>query len=97
MTGASTYNLGGEYRIQNLSLRGGYFIQESPYQAERFLGDTTGYSFGLGFNFGATTLDFSYQRIQQDRQGILYFTDIRQASEIQSIFNNYMLTLSFPL
>jgi long-subunit fatty acid transport protein len=97
MTGASTYNLGGEYRIQNVSLRGGYFIQESPYQAERFLGDTTGYSFGLGFNFGATTLDFSYQRIQQDRQGILYFTDIRQASEIQSIFNNYMLTLSFPL
>lgn len=97
MTGASTYNIGGEYRILNTSLRAGYFIKESPYENENFLGDTTGYSFGLGYNFGSTTLDFSYQRVEQDRQGILYFTGLSQESEIQSFINNYMLTLSFNL
>lgn len=97
MKGASTYNVGGEYRIQNTSLRAGYFIQETPYENEDFLGDTSGYSFGLGFNFGNTSLDFSYQRIEQDRQGILYFTEFANESEIQSFVNNYMLTLSFNL
>lgn len=97
MTSASTFNLGGEYRIQNTSLRAGYFIQQTPYQNEMFLGDTTGYSFGFGFNFGGTALDFSYQRIEQDRQGILYFTDLAEESVIQSFFNNYMVTLSFNL
>lgn len=97
MTGASTFNLGGEYRIQNTSLRAGYFIQQTPYEEERFLGDANGYSFGLGFNFGNASLDFSYQRIEQDRQGLLYFTDFSQESEIQSFLNNYMVTLSFNL
>jgi len=97
MTAASTYNVGGEYRIQNTSLRAGYFMQESPYENETFLGDTTGYSFGLGFNFGTTTLDFSYQRVEQDRRETLYFTNFSQRSQIQSIFNNYMMTLSFSL
>ena len=97
MTSASTFNFGGEYRIQNTSLRAGYFIKESPYLNEDFLGDTTGYSFGLGYNFGSTTLDFSYQRIEQDRQGVLYFTGLSQEAEIQSFINNYALTLSFNL
>ncbi|NEV93664.1 FadL protein [Psychroflexus sp. YR1-1] len=97
MTSASTFNLGGEYRILNTSLRAGYFLQESPYKNETFLGDTTGLSFGLGFNFGNFNLDFSYQRVEQDRQGILYFTGLAQESQIQSTFNNYMATLSFNL
>lgn len=97
MTSASTFNIGGEYRIQNTSLRAGYFIKESPYENESFLGDTTGYSFGLGYNFGNTALDFSYQRIEQNRQGILYSTGLTQESEIQSFINNYILTLSFNL
>jgi hypothetical protein len=97
MTSASTINLGGEYRIQNASLRAGYFIKESPYLNEDFLGDTMGYSFGLGYNFGSATLDFSYQRIEQDRQGVLYFTGLSQEAEIQSFINNYALTLSFNL
>ncbi|SDG93289.1 OmpP1/FadL family transporter [Psychroflexus sediminis] len=97
MTSASTFNLGGEYKINNVSLRAGYFFQESPYENESFLGDTEGSSFGLGYNFGNATLDFSYQRVIQDRQGVLYFTGLTQESEIQSIFNNYRLTLAFNL
>jgi hypothetical protein len=97
LTAASTYNIGGEYRIQNTSLRAGYFLQESPYTNKAFLDDTFGYSFGLGFSFGNTTLDFSYQYTEQDRQNILYQTGFSQEAEVQSIFNNYMLTLSFDL
>ena len=97
MTTASTFNVGGEYRLQNTTFRAGYFLQQSPYINKDFLGDTTGYSFGLGYAFGNTTLDFSYQRVEQDRQNILYFTGFNQEARVQSIFNNYMLTLSFNL
>jgi len=97
LTGAATYNFGGEYRILNTSLRAGYFLQESPYTNKALLDNTFGYSFGLGFSFGNTTLDLSYQRMEQDRQNILYQTDFSQEAQVQSVFNNYMLTLSFDL
>lgn len=97
LTGASTFNLGSEFRIQKISLRAGYFLQESPYINENFLGDTTGYSFGLGHNFGNTSIDFSFQRVEQDRQGILYSTGLAQEAEIENYINNYMITLSFGL
>ena len=97
LTGAATYNFGGEYRILNTSLRAGYFLQESPYNNEALLDDTVGYSFGLGFSLGNTTLDLSYQRMEQDRQNILYQTDFSQEAQVQSVFNNYMLTLTFNL
>lgn len=97
VTAASTFNVGGEYRFQNTSLRAGYFIQESPYQNKDFLDDTVGYSLGIGYSFGNTSLDFSYQRTEQNRQDILYSTGLDQEAQVEAVFNNYMLTLSFNL
>src|SRR5690606_21892056 len=41
---ASTYRIGGEYRIKQLSLRAGYRLEESPYENDSFYGDLNGYS-----------------------------------------------------
>merc|ERR1711974_588881 len=49
---ANTYRFGGEYKYKQFSFRGGYRFEESPYLDDSFVGDLTGYSLGLGYNFG---------------------------------------------
>jgi long-subunit fatty acid transport protein len=49
-----------EYKIEKLSLRAGYRIEQSPYKNKTTVGDLTGYSGGLGYNFGSTKIDLSY-------------------------------------
>jgi long-subunit fatty acid transport protein len=51
--------IGAEYKIEKLSLRAGYRIEQSPYK-NKTVGDLTGYSGGLGYNFGSTKIDLSY-------------------------------------
>lgn len=93
-----TYKIGGEYRIANYSLRGGYFNQESPYKDEFIFDDISGFSFGLGYSFNeSTSLDFSYMRSQQNRNDQLYQTGLNQRAEIDAIRNNFVLSLTFGL
>ena len=61
--------LGTEWRIEKFSLRGGYHFEQSPYKNAISSDNKEGYSFGLGYNFGAVKLDFSYQ---QDSQTAAY-------------------------
>ena len=57
----SSFRLGGEWRIHNFSLRGGYSITDSPYKNATASEDITGYSFGLGIQFNQFfKLDFAY-------------------------------------
>ena len=59
MKAASTYRVGGEYRIDNFSLRAGYRFEEGPFQDDSS-GDLTGYSGGMGYTFGNFNLDLAY-------------------------------------
>ena len=61
LTTAKTYRVGGEIRKNNLSLRGGYKMEESPYKNTNIFGNLNGYSLGLGYNFGNTRIDLSYE------------------------------------
>ena len=61
LTTAKTYRVGGEIRKNNLSLRGGYKMEESPYKNKNIFGNLNGYSLGLGYNFGNTRIDLSYE------------------------------------
>ncbi|PHS51928.1 MAG: hemin receptor [Lutibacter sp.] len=54
--------IGTEWRFDNLSLRGGYYLNKSPYKAALDSDDIEGYSFGAGFKFRGGKLDFSYQK-----------------------------------
>ncbi|MFS4467169.1 OmpP1/FadL family transporter [Maribacter sp. 2210JD10-5] len=61
----STFRLGGEYRIQKFSLRGGYRFEQSPYTNGNTIDDLTGYSGGIGYNFGGSRLDLAINRTEQ--------------------------------
>jgi hypothetical protein len=66
LKGVSQIRVGGEYIIDNVSIRAGYRFEESPYADKSILGNTNGVSAGVGFKFGGTKLDFSFATSSQD-------------------------------
>lgn len=94
---ASTYRLGGEYRIEGWSLRGGYRFEESPYIDEFTVEDLQGYSLGLGYNFGNVKIDFAFDTFEQDQNPRLFETGLTDRANIYRNNNNYVLTVSFGI
>ena len=64
--GATTIRVGGEWRNDNWSFRGGFSYEESPFQNESLASEKTGVSFGLGYNWGKYKFDFAYDITQQE-------------------------------
>jgi hypothetical protein len=89
--GVSTLRFGGEYRLKQLSLRGGYRYEQSPFQDSSAWGDLQGYSGGLGFSFGPNRLDFAYSHTRQDIPQSLFELGLSSAS-IERINSFYTLT-----
>lgn len=94
---ASTYRVGGEYRVAQVSLRGGYRFEESPYENDAFYGNLNGYSFGLGYNFGAIKLDLAYDHAQREYNHQLYTVGLTDAAQIDSKNSNFIFTVGFTL
>lgn len=97
LTRANTYRIGGEYKIKQFSLRGGYRFEESPYKNEETIGDLTGYSFGLGYDFGNTVLDLAYSNSKQERNDQFFDVGFTNAANIDRTNSNVTLSLSFKL
>jgi hypothetical protein len=97
LQGASSVKIGGEYRLDRLSLRGGYIFEESPYKNKTTVDNLTGFSAGLGVNLGNYSLDFSYSHTVQDRDQQLYSVGLTDAAAIEAINNNYTLSLIYEL
>ncbi|WP_340066107.1 OmpP1/FadL family transporter [Ascidiimonas aurantiaca] len=93
----SSYRIGGEYKIERVSLRAGYRFEQSPYEDGNALGDLTGFSAGLGYSFGATRLDLAYSRSEQEINQRLFDTGLPQPANIESVLSNIILSLSFNL
>ncbi|WP_395052771.1 OmpP1/FadL family transporter [Flavobacterium sp.] len=94
---SSEVRVGGEYKIKKLSLRGGYRFEKSPYKDGKTIGDLTGYSGGLGYNFGSTKLDLSYSYAQRDYNQQFFSQGFTDSSKISSVNNNVSVTLLFEL
>jgi len=91
------YRIGAEKRIKQWSLRAGYRMEESPYKNTKIMGDLTGYSGGIGYNFGSTKLDLSYSHSKRDYQQLFVSQGLTDAAKISSVTNNVSLTLLFEL
>ncbi|MBP6182423.1 outer membrane protein transport protein [Flavobacterium sp.] len=89
--------IGGEYKIERLSLRAGYRYEQSPYKNKTTIGDLTGYSGGLGYNFGSTKVDVSYSFSERNSHQGFFNQGFTDGSKINAINNNVSLTLLFEL
>ncbi len=94
---ASTYKIGGEYRIENWSLRGGYRFEESPYENEFTLGDLNGYSAGVGYDFGMIKADVSYDHSSRTDNPQLYQVGLTNAANIQRDLSSVVVSISFGI
>ncbi len=94
---ASTYRIGGEYKYKQFSFRAGYRFEESPYENESTIGDLTGYSLGLGYNFGNTRLDLTYDTSERDTRYQLFDAGLTDSVNLNSNRDNITLSLSFNL
>ena len=76
--------IGGEYRLDNVSIRAGYHNVMNPYSAESRLPNGTSrtdfsqhtLTCGLGFRFGSMTLDLAYANTLRGYNQMPYSTDI---------------------
>ncbi|MCB7481134.1 OmpP1/FadL family transporter [Christiangramia sediminis] len=97
MKAASTYRLGGEYRIANFSLRAGYRFEESPFKNKNRVGDLTGYSGGVGYSFGSINLDLAYSNAQYDEGSPIYNVGLTDPVNIDRDLSKFVLSLTFGL
>jgi long-subunit fatty acid transport protein len=89
--------IGAEYKIEKLSLRAGYRIEQSPYKNKTTVGDLTGYSGGLGYNFGSTKIDLSYAYAKRNSQQGFFAQGLTDGATIDAITNTVAVTLLFEL
>ncbi|MEA1785109.1 outer membrane protein transport protein [Arenibacter sp. GZD96] len=93
--GVSSVRVGGEYRIEQLSLRAGYRYEQSPYNDGNTIGDLNAYSAGIGYSFGSNRIDFAYSRSEQDFNAQLFDAGLPIPSRIANTLNNVTLGYSF--
>jgi hypothetical protein len=82
--------LGGEMRIQNLSLRAGYNKIGSPYKDTVRMQDSNSFSFGFGYDFGETLISFSHKVLKSKKGHQLFdsgLTDLAQINTEHSLSN----------
>ena len=94
---SASYKIGGEYRYKQLSFRGGYRYEESPYKDEDFFGNLYGYSLGLGYNFGYLSIDLAYSHAERETNYQLYSVGLTDAAAVNSKFDDVILTLGFKI
>lgn len=87
----NSFRVGGEYRIDAVSLRAGYRFEESPYVNGTTIGDLTGYSGGIGYSFGGNRLDLSINRTEQGINKQLFDTGLTSTALINNINTNITL------
>jgi long-subunit fatty acid transport protein len=89
--------IGAEYRFKQFSFRAGHRREQSPYKNNWTVGNLRGYSVGVGYNFGDTKLDVSYNRNERTTNQGFFQQGLTDGAKIKSVNNTVALTLLFEL
>ena len=92
---AGTLKIGGEYRLGRLSFRGGYFNQGSINKKSTDL--RKGTSFGLGYNFGGSALNFALSNLVLERSESIYQTGLTDPIELNKDQFQFLVSYSLKL
>ncbi|GAA4238847.1 outer membrane protein transport protein [Postechiella marina] len=97
LAAAATYRLGGEYKYEQFSFRGGYRFEESPYENGTTVGDLNGYSLGVGYNFGNTRFDITFDQYMRDFETPMFNQGLTSPILLDKTNSNITLSLSFNI
>ncbi|MGX7668300.1 OmpP1/FadL family transporter [Flavobacterium pedocola] len=92
LTMASEFRIGAEYKIKQASLRAGYRYEESPYKNGKTIGDLTGFTAGLGYNFIGSRLDLAYSFSKRDSEMQFVSSGMTDAAKINTKNNNILIS-----
>ncbi|MDX8554247.1 outer membrane protein transport protein [Tenacibaculum sp. 1B UA] len=70
--GTHSLNIGTEWRFDKMSVRGGYHYEQSPYKNALDDDNISGFSLGLGYNFGNIKFDLSYTNSENNSPYHIY-------------------------
>ncbi len=93
---ASSIHLGTEWRINQLSIRGGYQYEESPYINTILSDNQESYSLGLGYNFGSIKLNLAYRKSNKNEQ-YNFYPQYNQVDPAQLDINNTLITIGLSV
>ncbi len=97
MKAASTFKVGGEYRLSRFSMRAGYRFVESPFKNNNGAGDLNGYSAGLGYDFGSLSLNVAYSLASYSENEPLLNTGLTQPVVLDRDLSKVVVSLNFGL
>ncbi len=86
--------LGGEYKYKQISFRGGYRFDQSPYKVDQAFGDLTGYSGGLGYTFGDSRLDLAYSYDHRNFNYTFLTSGMTDPARVSRYNNNVTISYS---
>jgi hypothetical protein len=89
--------IGGEYKINNFRLRGGYRFEGSPYKDSETIGDLNSFSAGLGYSFGSIKVDFSYVNVHSTSYNQFFSQGFTERARIDTHKNNFTMTFVFEM
>lgn len=89
---ASFLRAGGETRFGDISLRAGYWFEQTPYKKNQMMTDRSGFAIGTGIRFGSSSLDLTYTKVTQDYQQQLYSIGLTDAFDVQQQTGNISLS-----
>ncbi|GIM58245.1 transporter [Capnocytophaga canimorsus] len=97
-TGASSFRFGTEFKATPaLSFRAGTSYEQSPYKDKKMTGNLTGYSLGMGYDFGGISLDFAYNTAKRSSEYQMYEIGLVDRAQVDTRWNSYMFTVLFKL
>ena len=89
----NTIKFGGEYRIEDLSLRAGYY-QRSNNKKNIFKNDNS-FTFGIGFDFGSSNFSLSFVQSTQNQNLQLFSAGLTDEYDLENKLTE--LTLSYNI
>ncbi|MCD4744789.1 MAG: hypothetical protein K8R58_00650, partial [Bacteroidales bacterium] len=96
-TSTGNLRVGTEWRLDMLSLRGGYSLYGNPFKSGINDGEQSSFSFGLGFREKNFFIDLAYVHTISSEDYYLYGTNDIIVNPVKNDFtyNNFLLTLGF--
>ncbi len=93
---ANAIHIGTEWRINQLSLRGGYQYEESPYSNSILSDNQESYSLGMGYNFGSVKLNLAYRKNNKNEQ-YNFYPQYNQVDPAQLDIDNTVVTIGLSV
>lgn len=90
-----TLRFGGEYRFSGISVRGGYMEKNAPLKNNAL--QTSAFTFGVGFDFGVSSLNLSLVQLEHNQQFTLYSEGLTSPYTLSNQSTKVSLSYSLKL